>query len=55
MLVAANMAEGLQPLTERYPDLELVAFETSEEALKEITDAVAVIGLSAAHPAAEFV
>lgn len=55
ILVAANFAESLQPLTERYPELELVPFRTSEEALKEITDAVALVGLSAADPAGEFV
>ncbi|MCZ6671468.1 MAG: D-2-hydroxyacid dehydrogenase [Verrucomicrobia bacterium] len=55
ILVSATFAEGLQPLTEQYPDLELVTFRTSKEALSEIKDAVAVVGLSSGHPAAEFV
>ena len=55
MLVSSAFAEGLQPLTARYPNLELVPFQSSEQALREIGDAVAVVGLYGSHPAAEFV
>lgn len=54
ILVLDTYAEGMQALTQKYPDLELVSFNTGEEAMREIADAHALIGLSGRHPAAEF-
>ena len=54
ILVSATFAEGMQPLVKQYPDLQLVSFSSSEEALREISDADALVGLTAADPAGEF-
>ncbi len=54
ILVSATYAEGMHPLTQQFPDLELVSFSSSEEALSEIADADALVGLSSGHPAAKF-
>ena len=55
ILVSATFAEGMQPLVKQYPDLQLVSYSSSEEALREIGDADALVGLSAADPAGEFI
>jgi hypothetical protein len=34
ILVSATFAEGMQPLVKQYPDLQLVSFSSSEEALR---------------------
>ena len=55
VLVAAGSAKNLQPLTERYPDLELVAFNSAQDLLNKAGDAAAIIGLGANHPAPQIV
>lgn len=54
ILVSATFAEGMQPLSKQFPDFELVPFDSAEDALSKINDADALVGLSSAHPAAEF-
>ncbi len=54
ILVHETYAEGMQPLTKQFLDLEIVSFGSGEDALSEIGDAHAVVGFSNGHPAGEF-
>lgn len=54
ILVSETFAEGMQSLVKQYPELEIVSFSSSEEALSEIGDADALVGLTAVHPVGEF-
>jgi len=55
VLVSANYSKDLQPMTERYPNLQIVPFRSADDILKEVVDADALIGLGATHPAAKIV
>lgn len=55
VLIAANNLKDLQPLTERYPNLELVPFNTSQDLLSKVADADAIVGFGANNPAPQIV
>ncbi|MBI4659871.1 MAG: hypothetical protein HY735_13605, partial [Verrucomicrobia bacterium] len=55
VLVSANYSKDLQPLSERYSSLQIVPFRSSDDLLKQVADADAIIGLGANHPAAKIV